>query len=63
MTSKWLTANVTDDLPAVIAAIFDEAERRDPAHERTWVALVDGNNHQIDTIRDRPPPAVSPSPS
>ena len=31
--------------------MFDEAERRDPAHERTWVALVDGNNQQIDTIR------------
>ena len=48
---KWLAANLTDDLPAVIAAMFDEAERRDPAHERTWVALVDGNNQQIDTIR------------
>ena len=30
--------------------MFDEAERRDPAHERTWVALVDGNRQQIDTI-------------
>src|SRR5664280_2788519 len=27
-----------------------EAERRDPEHQRTWVALVDGNNHQIDRI-------------
>ena len=51
MTGKWLAANVTDDIPAVIAAMFDEAERRDPAHERTWVALVDGNRQQIDTIR------------
>ncbi len=23
---------------------------RDPDHQRTWVALVDGNNHQIDRI-------------
>ena len=53
MTGKWLAANVTDDIPAVIAAMFDEAERRDPAHERTWVALVDGNRQQIDTIRDQ----------
>src|SRR5512133_1752743 len=53
VTGKWLAANVTDDLPAVIAAMFDEAERRDPAHERTWVALVDGNRQQIDTIRDQ----------
>ncbi|MDN5859355.1 MAG: ISKra4 family transposase, partial [Pseudonocardia sp.] len=29
---------------------FDEAQRRDPTHTRTWVALVDGNNHQIDRI-------------
>ena len=53
VTGKWLAANVTDDLPAVIAAMFDEAERRDPAHERTWVALVDGNRQQIDTIREQ----------
>lgn len=25
-------------------------KRRDPDHARTWVALVDGNNHQIDRI-------------
>jgi len=49
--NKWLTASVTDDAAQVIAAIFDEAERRDPAHTRTWVALVDGNNHQISRIR------------
>ena len=46
VSGKWLAANVTDEVPAVIAAMFDEAERRDPAHERTWVALVDGNNQQ-----------------
>ena len=40
---KWLTASVTDDIPAVIAAAFDEAERRDPGHCRPWTALVDGN--------------------
>ena len=51
VTGKWLAASVTHDIPAVIAAMFDEAERRDPAHERTWVALVDGNRQQIDTIR------------
>jgi hypothetical protein len=50
VTGKWLHANVTDDIPTVIAAMFDEAERRDPHHQRTWVALVDGNNQQIDTI-------------
>ena len=53
VTGKWLHANVTDDIPTVIAAMFDEAERRDPDHERTWVALVDGNRQQIDTIGDQ----------
>ena len=50
--NKWLTASVVDDAAAVVAATFDEAERRDPTHERAWVALVDGNNHQIARIRD-----------
>lgn len=49
--NKWLTASVVDDAAGVIASVFDEAERRDPRHERTWVALVDGNNHQIDRIQ------------
>jgi hypothetical protein len=49
--NKWLTASVVDDAATVVAKIFDEAERRDPDHNRTWVALVDGNNHQIQRIR------------
>lgn len=48
---KWLTASITDDIPAVIAAAFDEADRRDPDHRRPWIALVDGNTTQIDTIQ------------
>jgi hypothetical protein len=35
----------------VVGRIFDEADRRDPTHARTWTALVDGNNHQIDRIQ------------
>ena len=49
--AKWLTASVVDDAKEVISAVFDEAERRDPAHERTWVALVDGARHQIDVMK------------
>ena len=48
---KWLTASVTDDIPLVIADVFDEATRRDPGHQRTWVALVDGNRTQIEAIK------------
>ena len=48
---KWCTASVLQDAGVVIAAAFEEAERRDPQHLRPWVALVDGNNHQIAVIR------------
>jgi hypothetical protein len=47
---KWVTASVVEDAAAVISKVFDEAERRDPSHARRWVALVDGNNHQINRI-------------
>ena len=49
--NKWLKASVTDDASAVIAEMFTEADRRDPEHKRAWVALADGNNHQIDRIK------------
>jgi hypothetical protein len=45
--AKWLTASVV----ARANEAFDEAERRDPKHQRSWVALVDGAKHQIDVIR------------
>src|SRR6266545_5169475 len=48
---KWLSASVTHDAAAVIAAGFDETARRDRHHTRVWVALVDGNSHQIERIR------------
>ena len=35
----------------MIEQVLDEADRRDPKHQRTWVALVDGNNHQIQRIK------------
>ena len=50
-SGKWLSASVTDDIAAVIAAGFDEAERRDPEHSRTWLVLIDGNNAQIGAVR------------
>ena len=47
---KWLTASVTDDIPAVISSAFDEGERRDQQHKREWVVLIDGNNTQIEAV-------------
>lgn len=48
---KWLTASIAADAADVIAAVFDQAEARDPEHRRTWVVLVDGANPQIEAIR------------
>jgi len=48
--NKWLTASVTHDAATVVGQLFNEADRRDPVHTRDWIALVDGNNHQIDRI-------------
>jgi hypothetical protein len=50
-TNKWLTASIVKDAGTVIDQVLDEAQRRDPKHRRTWVALVDGNNHQIQRIK------------
>jgi hypothetical protein len=49
--NKWLTASIVKDAATVIEAVLAEADRRDPRHQRTWVALVDGNNHQIQRIK------------
>jgi hypothetical protein len=48
---KWLCASVVCDAATVVRQVFDEAEQRDGDHERTWVALVEANNHQIDPIK------------
>lgn len=51
VSNKWLTASVLEDAATVVGQLFDEAQRRDPDCVRTWIALVDGNNHQIDCIK------------
>ena len=48
---KWVTASVAATAAEVIAAVFAEADRRDPAREAAWIALADGNKHQIARIR------------
>lgn len=49
-TGKWLTASVLADAAEVVGELFEEATRRDPDCERDWLALVDGNRHQIDCL-------------
>ncbi len=49
--NRWYTAQITASRAETIAMLSDQAERRDPGHARTWIALADGDNHQIDVIR------------
>jgi hypothetical protein len=48
---KWLAGSVRNDPADMIAALFDEAEARDPGHQRTWVVLIDGAEHQLALIQ------------
>ena len=48
---KWLTASVTATTAGVVAAVFAEADRRDPARQARWIALADGNKDQIARIQ------------
>ncbi len=48
--SRRYRVDIAADRSASIRWLFDEAERRDPGHARDWVALVDGDNHQIRLI-------------
>lgn len=45
--NKWYTCGITASCAEVITQVFGEADRRDPERERDWLALVDGNSHQI----------------
>jgi hypothetical protein len=47
---KWVSASVTESIQDMIAAAFDEADRRDPERIRQRVFLVDGNKQQITAI-------------
>jgi hypothetical protein len=48
--NRWYTVDIAASRAETIAAVFDQAERRDPGHARPWIALVDGDRHQIEVI-------------
>ena len=47
---KWVSASITESIEDMIAAAYDEADRRDPQRTRQRVFLVDGNKQQIAAI-------------
>ena len=49
--NRWYTCDITASRAETIATLLDQAGRRDPGHARPWIALVDGDNHQIGVLR------------
>ena len=47
---KWVSASITESIEDMIAAAYDEADRRDPQRTRQRVFLADGNKQQITAI-------------
>jgi len=48
---KRVWASLKKTPQEVIEKVFDEADYRDPGHQKSWVALVDGNKPQIRILR------------
>ena len=47
---KRVWASLAKEPEEVLAEAFAEAERRDPSHRKSWVALVDGNATQLEIL-------------
>jgi len=48
---KRVWASVEQDAKTVIGSAFEEALARDPQQKRDWVMLVDGEPHQLNSIK------------
>lgn len=48
---KRVWASLKKSPEEVIEEVFHEASYRDPKHQKPWIALVDGNKHQIHILR------------
>lgn len=49
--NREVDASLADSTAPMTTRLFDRAQQRDPKHQRRWIVLVDGDNHQIDRIR------------
>ena len=45
--NRWYTCDITAGRDVTVGKIFDQADRGDPGHARTWIALVDGDDYQL----------------
>ena len=49
-SARKVDASLRHSVAPMIAALFDQADTRDPTRQRRWIALVDGANHQLECI-------------
>jgi hypothetical protein len=45
--NRWYTCDITASRDVTVGKVFAEADRRDAGHQRTWIALVDGDIYQL----------------
>ena len=50
---KRVWASVEREPEEVIPEMFQEAQARDPHHEKPWIALVDGNKQQLRLLKEQ----------
>lgn len=51
--NKRVWASIERESDQVVEEIFQEAQTRDPRHEKQWVGLVDGNPKQIQLLKEK----------
>jgi hypothetical protein len=49
-SGRKVDASLEHGVADMLTALFDQADARDPQHQRRWLALVDGANHQLDCL-------------
>jgi hypothetical protein len=49
--NRWYACDIAAGRDVTIGKVFAEADRRDPDHARTWIALVDGDIYQLGLFR------------
>jgi hypothetical protein len=49
--NRWYACDITAGRDVTIGKISGQADRRDPDHLRTWIALVDGDIYQLGLIQ------------
>ena len=51
--AKRVTASLDKSVRQVVREGFEDALRRDPDKRKRWVVLLDGNEHQLETVRSQ----------